>query len=141
MTAEEAEVIQANRRFYEAFEAFDMDAMRRVWAQRRQDICVHPGWEILHGWREIRESLRAIFANTGFVRFELAEVVVEITGDIAQVSCVEGLFSVIEQQTIHSRVACTNLFLRTDTGWKMILHHGSPIASQPVMVDHDTSIN
>ena len=34
-----------------------------------------------------------------------------------------------------ARVACTNLFLRTDEGWRMTLHHGGVIAD-----DHEPEL-
>ena len=138
-----SDLLAANQAFYTAFEAMDLSQMSGVWAQREGDCCIHPGWDILCGWVPIRESWRAIFANTNFMRVDLTEVTAEIVGDVGRVCCVENLFSVIDSQTLHSRVACTNLFVRQDGAWKMILHHGSPIASQPVMVQDlvDTEIN
>lgn len=114
--------------FYAAFQAMDMAAMGAVWARREQDVCVHPGWEILLGWPVIRESWRAIFANTGFMRFQVADVQVELLGDVARVTNVENLLTVAGAQTSHSQIAATNLFLRTPEGWRMVLHHGSPMA-------------
>ena len=143
MSTELTDLLAANKSFYTAFEAMTMADMGQVWAKRPEDRCIHPGWETLNGWVEIRESWRAIFANTSFMRIELTDVSAElIRPDVGRVCCVENLFSVIEGQTIHSRVACTNLFLRLDDGWKLILHQGSPIASQPVMVqDLDEDLN
>ena len=133
MTSNSA-IKQANLAFYGAFEALDFDAMSRVWAQRTEDVCIHPGWEVLTEWKNIKESWRAIFANTAFVRIEVSEVNIEVLGEVARVTCIESLFSVIEGQTIHSQVACTNLFVQTPEGWRLTLHHGSTIASQPISV-------
>jgi ketosteroid isomerase-like protein len=128
-------VLAANKAFYDAFEALDLAAMSRVWAHRPTATCIHPGWEILSGWDEIRESWRAIFANTGYMRFKASNIRVHVVGNSAWVCCVENLFQVVEGHTIHSQVACTNLFLRTGEGWKMVLHHGSPIASAQSVSD------
>ena len=127
-SADDRAVRAALDAFYDAFQALDMAAMARVWAQRPQDVCVHPGWEILSGWPVIRESWRAIFANTGFVRFQATDVQVELLGDLARVTNVENLLTVAGQETAHSVIAATNLFLRTPHGWKLTLHHGSPMA-------------
>ena len=126
-------VLAVNERFYRAFEALDLDLMTEVWARTDSDVCIHPGWEILRGWDEIREAWRVIFANTGFMRFESSDVELVLNGDVAHICCVENIFSVIGDMTIHSRVACTNIFELTDDGWRMVLHHGSPIASSQVM--------
>ena len=126
-------VLELNQRFYRAFEALSLEMMGDVWAHRDSDVCIHPGWEMLRGWEEIRESWRVIFANTGYMRFEASELTLEITGEVACLSCVENIFSVVGDMTIHSRVACTNLFHLTEKGWRMVLHHGSPIASAQVV--------
>jgi hypothetical protein len=142
MSTELEKLLDANLSLYTAFESLTMSEMSRVWAQRPEDRCIHPGWDILSGWREIRESWRAIFASTEFVRVEVTEVSAEIIGSVGRVVCVESLLSVIDGQAVHSRVAATNLFIQTDAGWRLTLHHGSPIASEPVMVGEvDTDVN
>ena len=132
---DDAAVSEANRAFYRAFEAMDMDQMGQIWSQSDAAVCIHPGWEMLRGWPQIRESWRAIFANTGYMRFEPSEIDIHVLGDTASLSCVENIFTVIDGMTIHSRVACTNLFVRTDAGWQLMMHHGSAIAeSQSIQV-------
>jgi len=126
---EESTLRAANDALYTAIQDMDMAAMTAVWAGRRQDVCVHPGWEPLSGWLEIRESWRAIFANTGFMRFTTNDVAVEVLGQVGRVSCTENILSVAGIRTAHSQVAATNLFLLTDAGWKLILHHGPPVAT------------
>ena len=59
-TAAEAEVRQANRRFYDAFEARDLDAMSDVWAHDDRVSCTHPGWRTLHGWGAVSGSWFAL---------------------------------------------------------------------------------
>jgi uncharacterized protein (DUF736 family) len=135
-------LLKANDNFYSAFESMTMSAMVAIWARRAEDCCIHPGWEILNGWPEIRESWRAIFANTNYMRIELDEVSAEIMGPVGRVICVENIFTIIDSQTIHSRVACTNLFLKIDESWKLVLHQGSPIASQQIMTSEiDLDLN
>jgi len=130
--SEEADLLRVNLAFYQSFESMDYDAMAALWSQRPEDICVHPGWPFLAGWRDIRESWRAIFANTGFMRIDITDVRVELGERLARVCCVENLYSVFDQQTLASQVAATNLFIKVDGAWKVTLHHGSPVASQEV---------
>jgi hypothetical protein len=128
-------VARANESFYRAFQDMDMEQMSQVWDQSESSICIHPGWEMLSGWREIRESWRAIFAHTGYMRFEASDVDIQIIDGAARVSCIENIFTVADGMTIHSRVACTNLFVRKEKGWLLVLHHGSAIAeSQSVQI-------
>ena len=135
-------LLKANQHFYSAFESMTMSSMVAIWAKRAEDCCIHPGWEILNGWPEIRESWRAIFANTNFMRIELDELSAEVMGPVGRVICVENIFTIIDSQTIHSRVASTNLFLQINDSWKLVLHQGSPIASRQVSArDTDLDLN
>ena len=49
----EADVLAANRAFYEAFEARDIDAMSESWEHSDRVVCTHPGWASLHGWAAV----------------------------------------------------------------------------------------
>lgn len=46
-----------------------------------------------------------------------------VEGDLAWVTLDENLVDVAATGTI----AATNLFVRTSSGWKLVLHHGSPV--------------
>ena len=129
LAADEAALRALNDALYVALQDMDMAAMGDIWAGREHDVCVHPGWEMLSGWPSIRESWRAIFANTGFMQFSTSDVQIEVLGEVGRVSCTENIFTVAGIHTVHSQVAATNLFLRTTAGWKLVLHHGSPVAT------------
>jgi ketosteroid isomerase-like protein len=130
-----AALIAANEAFYRAFDQRDLAAMDRVWAGRREDVCIHPGWEMCRGRAEIRASWTGLFANGEKLRFHLGEVSAEVLGDAGRVSCIENIWSP-DGRALLGRVAATNLFVWLDGGWRMVLHHGSPIAGggmeQPV---------
>ncbi len=123
------EALSLNRAFYEAFQSMDLESMTSVWTGTPQDTCIHPGWEIYRGWEAIRESWRAIFAGTGYMRFEVTDEVVTSHQGVLQLTCIENIYAISGSVTHHSRVACTNLYVQTAQGWRMTLHHGSPIAS------------
>lgn len=120
-----AAVLSANLAFYQAFERRDAVAMRNVWAGAASDCCIHPGWEIARGWHAIRSSFASIFANDTPMTIVPEEIGADVWGDVARVILVERVF--VEGESI-GRVAVTNLFLRTPAGWRMTLHHGSPIS-------------
>jgi hypothetical protein len=123
------DVLAAHKAFYKAFEALDFTAMSACWSQRDLDICVHPGWETLHGWTDIRQSWRAIFANTEFMKIVIGDARAEVQGDMARVSCIENIYSMADDRTVQAAVACTHVFVRVEGHWKLTLHHGSPIAA------------
>jgi hypothetical protein len=134
-------LLGANLFFYEAFEAMDMDMMSEAWSHSESAVCIHPGWERLNGWPQIRESWRAIFANTGFMRFEPTDIAVQIIDNIGCINCVENIFTVVDGMTIHSRVAGTNIFTRSGTGWRLQIHHGSGIAESQTIQVTDAEIS
>jgi ketosteroid isomerase-like protein len=135
----EAAVAAANAAYYAAFEARDLDAMAEVWERSDRCSVTHPGWPTLHGWARVAGSWDAIFANTAFIQFVLTDEVVHVAGTAAWVTCDENILQagssreggedVAELQG--GRVAATNVFAQVDGRWRMVLHHGSPVAGVP----------
>lgn len=79
MTSEE-QVAKANRAFYAAFEARDLEAMGEVWECSDRATVTHPGWPTLRSWDRVAESWRAIFANTPYIQFFLTDEEVAVVG-------------------------------------------------------------
>lgn len=125
-----ASAIKANDAFYLAFQAMEMAEMAAVWSHAPEVCCIHPGWEPLIGWGDVRQSFVAIFAGQGWLRVAPSEVEALVEGDMAWVRCVEVVSSLSSFGPSQARVAATNLFRREAGEWKLVLHHGSPIASQ-----------
>ena len=139
MTTEQ-EVAEANANFYRAFEALKIEAMERVWAKDGEIQCGHPGWRILRGWGPVMESWKRIFENTPSMQFTLTDVKVEVRGELAWVTLYENLNSSIQGQSYSAAILTTNMFQRTPDGWRMILHHGSPV-SQPADQDENSTVH
>jgi ketosteroid isomerase-like protein len=119
-------VTAANRAFYEAFEARDIDAMSDLWEHGDDIVCTHPGWKPLHGWGAVAGSWFALFGGGAPVQFILTDERVQGSGDLAWVTVEENLIG----DGGGSTVAALNLFRRSDDGrWLMVAHHGSPVAS------------
>jgi len=132
----EATVEAANAAYYAAFEARDLDAMAEVWERSDRVAVTHPGWPTLHGWPRVAGSWDAIFANTAFIQFVLTDEAVHVSGTTAWVTCDENILQaggsreggedLAELQG--GLVAATNVFVFDDGRWRMVLHHGSPVA-------------
>jgi ketosteroid isomerase-like protein len=122
-------VLAANRRFYEAFEARDLDAMSDAWEHSDRVSCVHPGWGSLHGWGAVSASWLALFGGPQHLQFILTEERVEVVGDLAWVSCDENIIGE-SGAGAGSTVAALNLFTRTDGSWLLLAHHGAPVIPQ-----------
>lgn len=129
MNDEEA-VEAANAEFYAAFEAADLGRMRNVWLDDDGASCVHPGWRVLHGTSRIMRSWAVIFANTPYIQFFLTDVDVKVFGDVAVVRCVEGILTSLADAGGDASVAATNVFVRDDEGWRLWVHHGSPVVQR-----------
>lgn len=117
------ELLTANQAFYDAHERRDLAAMSEVWEHSDRTVCIHPGWPILRTWPPIEESWRRIFDGPGRNQFILTNEAVAVDGDLAWVTLEENLVSGAATGT----VAATNLFARSDGGWKLVVHHGSPV--------------
>lgn len=112
-----------NQRYYEAFEAADLDAMSGVWERSGRALCTHPGWSMLRGWGPIAASFMALFQSPGSLQFVLTEVRPEVEGAVGWVSLDENLLG--EDSGI--TVAAINLFTRHSDGWRMVAHHGAVV--------------
>ncbi len=122
--------------FYAAFEAADLDAMMRLWADDETISCVHPGGNRLVGLADIRESWRQIFGSTMRLRFHLAERRT-LTDENIAVHCVQEEIEVSGQQELRAIVAATNIYVLTDDGWRIWLHHASNASSEPEESEDD----
>lgn len=125
------DVARANRDFYRAFEHLDLAAMRAAWLEDEHVQCIHPGAEALVGPTRVHAAWEAIFESTTWIRFELADVSVRILGEVAWVNVLERIHSKAGDEAVETLVAeavATNLFVRRDGQWRMLLHHASPLA-------------
>jgi ketosteroid isomerase-like protein len=135
----EALVRAANAAFYEAFETGDLDAMAEVWEHSDRVSVTHPGWPTLRGWPRVAGSWDAIFGGTNFIQFLLAEEELTISGDLAWVTLEENILQSVGSreggedlaEIQSARIAAVNLFAFDGSRWKLVVHHGSPIAGDP----------
>lgn len=118
-----AAVLAANARFYEAFEAADLDAMSAAWEHATDVLCTHPGWPTLRGWAQVSSSWFAIFRNPQRLQVILTSPSVTVVGDAAWVAVDENLLDGGPGQT----VSALNVFRRRDGRWRVVAHHGSPV--------------
>ncbi len=134
---DEPAVREANQAFYTALQLLSLEQMDTVWHQDEGARCVHPGWEILQGWEEIRKSWENIFRNTRRMGVRLREVSVQGEGDLAWVCCVEDITYASDKGFGTARVGATNIFLRRNGRWLMVQHHTSPL---PASTDESLSV-
>jgi ketosteroid isomerase-like protein len=110
--------------FYEALEAADVDAVVDLWLEDDDVVCIHPNGPRLLGFAAVRSSWAAILANgplhvRGTLRKSLDTPTVAVHNVIEEVLVGQGT----AQQVVS--VLATNVYVKTNSGWKMVLHHGS----------------
>lgn len=135
MSADLTDVAAANTALYEAFESADVDRMQQVWDETDPDavVCVHPGWPMLRGRDQVLRSWAAVMAGTEYIQFFLTDVRITVLGDTAIVTCQENVLTeVTESGSGNAAVVATNVLVRRPGGWRVQVHHGSPVLGRLV---------
>jgi len=136
-----AAVKAANTALYDAFETGDIDLMGAVWLDDDGPVevtCVHPGWAPVHGRGAVLRSWSMIMANTAYIQFVLTDVHVHVSGDVAVVTCGENMLTGMPEAPgddslpgfVGGRAVATNVLRRTPAGWRLWVHHASPVLAQ-----------
>ena len=67
-------------------------------------------------------------ANTGYIEFEIAGAAVTRVDPVAWVTCSERITTAgAGGAPAVAEIAATNLFVLETTGWRIALHHASPV--------------
>ncbi len=122
----------AESAFYDAFERADLAAMMAVWAADDDIVCVHPQGPRLVGFDAVRESWTQIFASGMALRIKTTDAR-RYLGTTMAVHCVVEMLTVPGEQAASPPVSATNVYVLTENGWRMTVHHASPTteAAQP----------
>jgi ketosteroid isomerase-like protein len=127
---DEEEVLEANRAFYEALGSLDLARMDAVWLRADWVRCLHPGWELLVGWEEVRTSWADIFRSTTRMLISISRPLVHVAGDTAWVSCLQNVTSAHLEGLATAVIEATNIFVRRQGRWLMVHHHTTPLPGQ-----------
>ena len=127
MTDHRSELLARNTAFYRAFEKKDIDAMSAVWSQGTGSICVHPGWDVLRGWKDIGKSWEKIFQNTAYIEINTDIHSTEIRENIAYIVLTEKVMQVVNGRKMEARSLATNVFESLGGKWYLVHHHASPV--------------
>lgn len=100
--------------------------MSELWEHADRVVCTHPGWQTLRGWAAVSASWFALFNNSNPLQFILTNESVAVQGDTAWVTVDENLIS----EEASGTVAALNLFVFDGARWRMVGHHGAPLAPQ-----------
>ena len=119
---------EAENAFYTAFANADLDAMMAVWLESEAVTCVHPVGPRISGHQAVRASWAELFRNSAGLRFRLAEV--SRTQDaLLSIHVLHEYITVPGENAERPPAVATNIYQLTQDGWRMILHHASPVAT------------
>ncbi|MGB9429552.1 MAG: nuclear transport factor 2 family protein [Gammaproteobacteria bacterium] len=120
---------EAEAAFYTAFAKASLDAMMAVWMEGDAVICVHPVGPKLAGHKAVRAAWAELFRGGSNLNFRLAEV--SRTQDaLLAIHVLHEHISVPGESGERPPMIATNIYQLTREGWRMILHHASPVAVQ-----------
>lgn len=117
---------EAEAAFYEALERGDLEAMMNVWSEDEEIVCVHPGGPRLNGYALVREGWRHIFEGGTRLKVQLLALST-VHAPFSAVHSVIEQITVIGQKHLAAPVVATNVYMRGALGWRMIVHHSSPV--------------
>lgn len=118
-TADEAEMA-----FYEALEQGDAEAVMSVWATDEELVCIHPGSLRIEGFEAIRDSWRQILGQGNRLKVRLSDIQ-RFEGMLYALHVLCEWAAEPGRTRQGTPVFCTNAYLLTDRGWRMVLHHAS----------------
>ncbi|MFN8108876.1 MAG: nuclear transport factor 2 family protein [Thermoleophilia bacterium] len=121
------QVEAANRAFYDAFQNGDIGAMEACWRDGPGVSCVHPGGPIISGWPLVRASWEAILESEPEFVMDIEVVDVTVEDPVAWVTCLERMSRLGHAGRAGAQVVATNMFVLDATGWRLSVHHASPV--------------
>jgi ketosteroid isomerase-like protein len=134
------EVLGVNAGFYEAYETADLDTMQDLWLDDPGTVCVHPGVPPVRGTGPIGRSWALVMAHTPYIQFFLTDVEVALREDVASVTCTENVLTGDERSGPDAfgggKAVATNVFVRTPQGWRLWIHHASPVLPEEDDAEH-----
>lgn len=121
---------EAETAFYDALERADLEAMMAVWAEDEEVVCIHPGGPRLTGLAAVRNAWDQVFRG-------VKHLTVERTALVRNQVMMLAVHSVVQHITLHGEdrtfplVVATNVWRRGADGWRLMLHHASPMPNPP----------
>ncbi len=142
MTAAVDQVLALHADFYAAFERADFDAMSDVWADDDGVVCVHPAAPPIRGRAAVMRSWLALMADAPYIQFFLTDVEATVTDGLATVTCMENVLSAGADTPLGvfagGTAVATNVFRETSNGWRLWVHHASPVLSSTEPLEEET---
>lgn len=111
--------------FYESLQQADTDRLMSCWADEDEICCIHPGGPRLLGGMAIRDAFEALLSR-GPVLIHPERIHRLVSDRLAVHSVIERVEVPGDDGSTTAWVLATNVYARTDQGWRMVSHHASP---------------
>ncbi|MGY0193676.1 YybH family protein [Leptothrix sp. BB-4] len=111
--------------FYESLQQGDLERLMSLWSDEEEIACVHPGGPRLIGAPAIRASFEELFSQGG-IDARPAQVRRITLGGTAVHHVLEEVRVQTEEGPRSGYALCTNVYVKTPHGWRMLVHHASP---------------
>lgn len=118
--------LEAEAAFYRALAEGDFEALMAVWSEEEEVVCIPPGGPRIIGLAAVRETWRRILADGSRVRIEVSQAVTSASAMMAMHCVLERLAADGSGPRV-ATLAATNVYVRGADGWRMVLHHASPV--------------
>jgi len=128
----------AETAFYDAFERADLAAMMVVWAEGDEVVCVHPAGPRLTGFEAVRDSWMQIFSSGMKLSVRVTQSR-RVDGPSVVVRSVVEAITAPGTESAPQLVNATNVYVLTDAGWRIAMHHASPPEQPDVPVEEEAS--
>ncbi|MBN2383549.1 nuclear transport factor 2 family protein [bacterium] len=120
------EVMQAHKRFYEALNRvvnLDASLMPDVWHHDETVTTVHPLGHWAIGWDEVHATWIELGNVLSDGKVTVDNLNISVLGDVAYTTGVEHVIFTLVGQKLDFKSNTTNIYRRTQDGWKIIHHH------------------
>ncbi len=116
----------AEAAFYRAFENRDAGAMEALWLNDAGVACIHPLAAPLTGYQAVIAGWRGLFEGAGRFRVR-AELLATLAESDMVIRVVHEHLTLGNESASRPPILATNAYRKTSAGWRMVLHHASPL--------------
>jgi len=119
-TAVKADVLDANRLFYEVFRNGDIARMDKLWARNVKVSVYHPGWSGITGRDDVMASWRQVMVHSIPPEIHPTDVRIVLSGERKAIAfCVERIGD--------AEIFASNVFTYEDGSWRVMHHQATPL--------------
>ena len=111
--------------FYTAFNTQNYQLMEKNWLHTSEASMSNPLGGVKRGWHEINEVYKKIFSNQANVYVEFYDYTIHSTDFMFLTVGRERGSLTVENKQIELAIRTTRIYIKNESAWKQIHHHGS----------------